>query len=64
MKKDVYGEPESIKVSNIVAKVYSPILTDEASNKRMDRIKQTSIDIVLSKEGEDNSKNEQQEFRQ
>ena len=49
MKKDVYGEPEIIKGNNIVAKVYSPILTDEERNKRMERIKQASIRLVLSK---------------
>ena len=49
MKKDVYGEPEIIRTNNIVAKVYSPILTDEERNKRMERIKQASIRLVLSK---------------
>ena len=49
MKKDVYGEPEIIKGNNIVAKVYSPILTDEERNTRMERIKQASIRLVLSK---------------
>ena len=49
MKKDVYGEPEIIRKGNIVAKVYSPILTDEERNKRMERIKQASIRLVLSK---------------
>lgn len=58
--KDTYGEPEIIKKGNIVAKVYSPILTDEERNKRMERIKQASIRIVLSQERKDNSKNEQQ----
>lgn len=49
MKKDVYGEPEIIRTNNIVAKIYSPILTDEERNKRMERIKQASIRLVLSK---------------
>lgn len=48
--KDVYGEPVIIRKGNIVAKVYSPILTDEEREKRMEKIKQASIRLVLSKE--------------
>jgi hypothetical protein len=62
--KDTYGEPEIIRKGNIVAKVYSPILTDEERNKRIERIKQASIRIVLSQERKDNSKDEQQDNRQ
>jgi hypothetical protein len=50
MKKDVYGEPKIIRKGNIVAKVYSPILTDEEREKRMEKIKQASIRLILSKE--------------
>ena len=50
MKNDVYGEPEIIIKNNIVAKVYSPILTDEEREKRMERIKQAAIKLVLSAE--------------
>lgn len=50
MNKDVYGEPEIIRKGNIVAKVYSPILTDEERNKRMEKIKQAAIRLVLSME--------------
>ena len=50
MTKDVYGEPTIIKKGNIVAKVYSPILTDEERNKRMERIKQAAVRLVLSAE--------------
>lgn len=64
MIKDTYGEPEIIRKGNIVAKVYSPILTEEEKNKRMERIKQASIRIVLSQERKDNSKDEQQDNRQ
>jgi hypothetical protein len=49
MKKDIYGEPEIIKHNNIVATVYSPILTEEEREKRMDRIKQAAVRLVLSK---------------
>ncbi len=50
MKNDIYGEPEIIKKNNIVAKVYSPILTDEEREKRMERIKQAAVRLVLSVE--------------
>ena len=56
MKKDVYGEPEIIKVNNVVAKVYSPILSDEERERRMERIKQASIRLVLSQEKGKDSK--------
>lgn len=64
MKKDVYGEPEIIKVNNVVAKVFSPIISDEERERRMERIKQASIRLVLSQEKGKDSKNEQQKFRQ
>jgi hypothetical protein len=60
VKNDIYGEPEIIKYKNIVATVYSPILTEEERKKRMERIKQAAIRLVLSKE----VKNEQQKIRQ
>ena len=50
MIKDTYGEPEIIRKGNIVAKVYSPILTDEERARRMERIKQAAIRLVLSQE--------------
>ena len=50
MKNDIYGEPEIIRKGNIVAKVYSPILTEEEREKRMEKIKQAAIRLVLSKE--------------
>ena len=50
MKNDVYGEPEIIKKNNIIATVYSPILTDEERERRMERIKQACIRLVLSAE--------------
>lgn len=48
MKNDVYGEPVIIKKGNIVAKVYTPILTEEERERRMERIKQAAISLVLS----------------
>lgn len=58
MKNDIYGEPEIIHYKNIVAKVYSPILTDEEREKRMERIKQAAIRLVLSNQKD--GKHEQQ----
>ena len=48
MKNDTYGEPIIIKVNNNVAKFYSPILTDEERERRMERIKQAAVRLVLS----------------
>ena len=56
MKNDIYGEPEIITNGNIVAKVYSPILTEEERNKRMERIKQAAVRLVLSKNEVTNDK--------
>lgn len=50
MKEDVYGEPEIIRYKNIVAKVYSPILTDEEWERRMNLIKQAAVRLVLSQD--------------
>lgn len=48
MKNDVYGEPIVIEVNNNVARFYSPILTDEERERRMERIKQAAVRLVLS----------------
>ncbi len=48
MKNDVYGEPEIIREKNIIATVYSPILTEEERAKRMEAIKRASVSLVLS----------------
>lgn len=50
MKNDIYGEPTIIKKNNISATVYSPILTEEERNRRMEQIKQATIRLLLSKE--------------
>lgn len=50
MAKDVYGEPEIIRYKNIVAKVYSPILTDEERERRTNLIKQAAVRLVLSQD--------------
>lgn len=50
MKNDIYGEPEIITKNNIVAKVYTPILTNEERERRMEKIKQAAVRLVLSAE--------------
>jgi hypothetical protein len=50
VKNDKYGEPEIIKRNNIIARVYSPILTEEETNRRMEIIKQAAVRLVLSKD--------------
>ena len=50
MKNDTYGEPIIIKVNNNVAKFYSPILTPEEKARRMERIKEAAVRLVLSAE--------------
>jgi hypothetical protein len=53
MRNDTYGEPEVIQGRNIVARVYSPILTDKERDKRMAAIKQASANLILSKNYKD-----------
>ncbi len=50
MKNDIYGEPEVIKYKNVIATVYSPILTDEERARRMELIKQAAVRLVLAQE--------------
>ena len=64
MKNDTYGEPDIIEGNNIVAYVYSPILTDEEKERRYEEIKQAAVRLVLSKEQRKDKKNEQQDTRQ
>ena len=49
MKNDIYGEPEIIEVKNIIAKVYSPILTEVERDRRITVAKKASVSMVLSK---------------
>ena len=50
MKEVVYGEPTIIKKGNITAKVFSPILTKEETERRMELIKKAAVRLVLSKQ--------------
>lgn len=38
MKQDTYGEPKIFTYPGIVARVYSPILTEEERQRRMEQI--------------------------
>lgn len=49
MQNDTYGEPEIIKKGNIVARVYSPILTEKERDRRMELVKKAAVSLVLSK---------------
>ena len=64
MKNDTYGEPDIIVGNNIVAYVYSPILTDEEKERRYEEVKQAAVRLVLSKEQRKERQNEQQDTRQ
>ena len=57
MKKDIYGEPAIFEKGNITAMVYSPILTEEEYNRRMEQIKQAAIRLLLSNERNSNETN-------
>ena len=48
--EDVYGEPTIMRRGNIVARLYTPILTDEERERRMNLIKQAAVRLVLNAE--------------
>ena len=48
MNNDIYGEPEIIEYKNIVATVYSPLLTEKERERRMENIKKAAVRLVLS----------------
>lgn len=49
MSKDIYHEPITIKKGNIIGKVYSPVLTEDEYNRRMEKIKKAAVRLVMSK---------------
>lgn len=49
MKNDIYSEPVIVKKGNIIAKVYSPILTEEERNRRIEEVKRAAAKLLLSK---------------
>jgi hypothetical protein len=48
-QKDTYAEPKTFIYPNIVAKVYSPILTEEERQRRLAKIAK-SAEMLLTKE--------------
>lgn len=52
MKKcqDVYMEPEILHLDNCTVRVFSPILTEEEKERRMERIKKAAADLIMSVE--------------
>ena len=53
MKGDKYYPPITIKVGNNTAKIYRPILTDEERERRMQRIADAAVRLIMSKEIKD-----------
>ena len=49
MKNDIYGEPEIIEGKNIIARVYSPIITEKEKDRRIAAARKASVSMVLSK---------------
>lgn len=49
MKNDIYGEPEIMVYKNFIVTVYTPILTEEERNRRMEKFKEAAVRLVLSK---------------
>ena len=58
--QDVYGEPEIFYYPNAVVIVYRPILTEEERERRMERIKEAAVRLVLSAEENKRKKNQNQ----
>ena len=58
--QDVYGEPEIFYYPNAVVKVYRPILTEEERERRMERIKEAAVRLILSVEENKRKKNQNQ----
>ena len=58
--QDVYGEPEIFYYRNAVVKVYRPIFTEEERERRMERIKEAAVRLILSAEENKRKKNQNQ----
>jgi hypothetical protein len=48
-RKDTYSEPKTFTSPGIVAKVYSPILTEEERRRRMEQIARAAQRLLKSK---------------
>ena len=51
-QKDTYGEPKTYVGNGIVAKVYSPILTEEERQRRMGQIAKSAVRLLKSERKE------------
>lgn len=49
-KQDTYKEPKIMKFPGMQVKVYSPILTPEERQRRMEQIKKAAASLVMSRE--------------
>jgi hypothetical protein len=49
-QQDTYAEPKIFTYQNVVAKVYSPILTEEERQIRIERIKKSAARLLMSSE--------------
>ena len=49
MSKDKYSEPKTFTYPGVVAKVYSPILSDAERQARMERIAKSAQRLLQSK---------------
>ena len=49
-KQDTYGEPKLIVFDNMVARVYSPILTEAERKQRLEAISKSAASLLMSKE--------------
>ena len=58
--QDVYGEPEIFYYPNAIVEVYRPILTEEERERRMERIKEAAVRLILSAEENKRKKNQNQ----
>ena len=47
--KDTYSEPKTMEFEGCVAKVYSPILTEEERKKRMERIAKSAERLLIQR---------------
>jgi hypothetical protein len=50
MKGDTYGEPKTIVFPGMVARVFSPILTEEEQNRRIQKIHDAAASLLHSME--------------
>ena len=48
-EKDKYSEPKTVELPGVIAKVYSPILTEEERKRRMERIARSAERLLKSK---------------